>query len=356
MKSVLVTGAAGFVGVHLVRKLLADGHRVLSLDALTYAGRKESLGDCLLNPRHIFTKLDITDEKATADAVMDFSPDWIFHLAAETHVDRSISGPMDFLKTNVLGTGSLLQAALAHWKGMESARAEGFRFVNVSTDEVFGELGEGCGGFTEASPYRPRSPYAASKAGSDHAVRAWGVTYGLPVIVTNSSNNYGAFQFPEKLIPTVITRALKGLGIPVYGDGRQSRDWLHVEDHCRALIRVAEAGKVGESYLIGGRNERRNIDLVGLLCDMVAEVAGTGDRRGLIEFVTDRPGHDFRYAVDDSKIRAELGWEPERDFMGGLRETVEWYCSHPDFHAAMHYSPGGDTTVSPDASEDLRNL
>lgn len=333
MKSVLVTGAAGFVGVHLVRKLLADGHRVLSADALTYAGRKESLGACLLDPQHSFVELDITDERATADAVMDFSPDWIFHLAAETHVDRSISGPMDFLKTNVLGTGSMLQAALAHWKRLESARAEGFRFVHVSTDEVFGALEEGCGGFTEASPYRPRSPYAASKAGSDHAVRAWGITYGLPVIVTNSTNNYGSYQFPEKLIPTVITRALKGLGIPVYGDGRQSRDWLHVEDHCRALGKVAEAGRAGETYLIGGGNEWRNIDLVGLLCDLVADVAGMGDRRGLIEFVTDRQGHDFRYAVDDSRTRAELGWEPERAFMEGLRETVEWYCSHREFWA-----------------------
>ena len=333
MKSVLVTGAAGFVGVHLVRRLLADGHKVLSADALTYAGRKESLGECLLDPRHAFTKLDITDERATADAVMDFSPDWIFHLAAESHVDRSITGPMDFLKTNVVGTGSLLQAALGHWKSMEPARADGFRFIHASTDEVFGSLEDGCTGFTGESPYRPRSPYAASKAGSDHIVRAWGVTYGLPVIVTNCSNNYGPYQFPEKLIPTVITRALNGRKIPVYGDGRQSRDWIHAGDHCRALARVAEAGRVGETYLIGGRNEWRNIDLVGLLCDLVAEVAGTGDRRGLIEFVTDRPGHDFRYAVDDSKTRAELGWEPQRDFMEGLRETVEWYCSHREFWA-----------------------
>ena len=333
MKSVLVTGAAGFVGVHLVRKLLADGHRVLSADALTYAGRKESLGECLFDPRHSFIKLDITDERSTADAVMDFSPDWIFHLAAESHVDRSISGPMDFLKTNVLGTGSLLQAALLHWKSLEPARADAFRFIHASTDEVFGSLEDGCGGFTEDSPYRPRSPYAASKAGSDHIVRAWGVTYGLPVIVTNCSNNYGPYQFPEKLIPTVITRALNNQKIPVYGDGRQSRDWIHAEDHCRALARVAEAGRVGETYLIGGRNEWRNIDLVGLLCDLVADVAGTGDRRGLIEFVTDRPGHDFRYAVDDSKTRAELGWEPQRDFMEGLRETVEWYCSHREFWA-----------------------
>ena len=239
---------------------------------------------------------------------------------------------MDFLKTNVLGTGNLLQAALLHWKGMEAARADGFRFVHVSTDEVFGTLKEDCGGFTETSPYRPRSPYAASKAASDHIVRAWGITYGLPVIVTNSSNNYGPYQFPEKLIPTVVTRALKGLSIPVYGDGRQSRDWIHVEDHCRALGKVAEAGRVGGTYLIGGRNEWRNIDLVGLLCDLVADVARTGDRRALIEFVTDRPGHDFRYAVDDSKTRMELGWEPTHNIMEGLRETVEWYCSHPDFH------------------------
>jgi dTDP-glucose 4,6-dehydratase len=328
MKSVLVTGAAGFVGVHLVRKILADGHRVLSADALTYAGRKESLGECLLHPKHTFAKLDITDERAMADAVMDFSPDWIFHLAAETHVDRSISGPVDFLRTNVLGTGSLLQAALGYWKSLASERADAFRFIHASTDEVFGSLRDGCAGFTEISPYHPRSPYAASKAGSDHIVRAWGVTYGLPVIVTNCSNNYGSYQFPEKLVPTVITRALNGLKIPVYGDGRQSRDWLHVEDHCRALARVAESGGVGETYLIGGRNEWRNIDLVGLLCDLVADVAGTGDLRGLIELVADRPGHDFRYAVDDSKTREELGWVPVRDFAEGLRETVEWYLQN----------------------------
>lgn len=328
MKSVLVTGAAGFVGVHLVRKLLADGHKVLSADALTYAGRKESLGECLLDAKHVFLELDITDDKATTDVVMDFSPDWIFHLAAETHVDRSISGPMDFLKTNVLGTGSLLQAARSHWKSMESSRADGFRFVHASTDEVFGSLEENNDGFTEVSPYRPCSPYAASKAGSDHIVRAWNVTYGLPVIVTNCSNNYGSYQFPEKLIPTVITRALNGLKIPVYGDGRQCRDWIHVGDHCRALARVAEAGMVGETYLIGGRNEWRNIDLVGLLCDLVADVAGTGDLRGLIEFVADRPGHDFRYAVDDGKIRTELGWIPEWDFSDGLADTVQWYLQN----------------------------
>lgn len=331
MKSVLVTGAAGFVGVHLVKKLLYDGHKVLSADALTYAGRKESLDECLLDPNHRFVRLDISDERSTAEVVMNFSPDWIFHLAAETHVDRSISGPVDFFKTNVIGTVSLLQAGLALWKSMDSTRADGFRFIHASTDEVFGSLEIGCNGFTEASPYRPRSPYAASKAGSDHAVRAWGVTYGLPVIVTNCSNNYGPYQFPEKLVPTVVTRALKGLKIPLYGDGRQSRDWIHVEDHCRALIRVAEAGRVGDTYLIGGHNEQRNIDLVQLLCDLVSELAGKGDLRGLIEFVADRPGHDIRYAVDYSKIRVEIGWSPVWDFVEGIRKTVEWYCSHPDF-------------------------
>jgi dTDP-glucose 4,6-dehydratase len=310
---------------------LADGHKVLSVDGLTYAGNKESLGDCLLDLNHTFVKLDITDEDATRKVVRDFSPEWIFHLAAETHVDRSIASPMEFLKTNVLGTGSLLLAAMAHWKEMQPDRAVGFRFIHASTDEVFGSLGESGASFTEDSPYLPRSPYSASKAGSDHIVRAWGITYGLPVIVTNCSNNYGPYQFPEKLIPMVVTNAFRGLRIPVYGAGSQSRDWVHVGDHCEALVLVADKGNVGETYLIGGENEWRNIDLVELLCDLVGEVTGSKKLLELIEFVSDRLGHDFRYGVDSSKIKQELGWIPRRDFKDGLRETVLWYFSHREF-------------------------
>lgn len=331
MKTALVTGAAGFIGCHLVRSLLADGCNVLSVDALKYSGRKESLGDCLVDPNHSFVELDITEEDMMRDVVLDFSPDWIFHLAAETHVDRSISGPMNFLKTNVFGTGSVVQAALDHWRRMDADRAKRFRFVHGSTDEVFGALQDGESAFREDSRYCPSSPYSASKAASDHVVRAWANTYGLPVIVTNCSNNYGPYQFPEKLIPMVVRRALRGLDIPVYGQGMQSRDWVHVEDYCAALRLIADTGIIGRTYLIGGGNEWRNIDLVEVLCDLVGEETGRNDVRELIEFVADRPGHDFRYAVDAAKINEELGWKPRRDFMEGLRETVRWYIENEDY-------------------------
>ncbi|MFK7850336.1 MAG: dTDP-glucose 4,6-dehydratase [Akkermansiaceae bacterium] len=330
-KSVLVTGAAGFIGVNLVTMLLERGYRVRSLDALTYAGRKESLAVFENHPNHDFVQLDVADEQGMMKEVLGFSPDWIFHLAAETHVDRSIIGPMEFLRTNVMGTGCLLQAALACWKTLEGVRAEQFRFIHCSTDEVFGSLEVEENAFTEDSNYQPRSPYSASKAGSDHLVRAWGVTYGLPVILTNCSNNYGPFQLPEKLIPLVITRAFKGRKIPVYGNGLQVRDWIHVEDHCEAQILLAESGVVGSTYLIGGGNEWKNIELIELLCNEVREMKGGSDRTHLIEFVTDRLGHDARYSVDISKIREELGWFPKKDFRQGLRETIEWYSSHADF-------------------------
>jgi dTDP-glucose 4,6-dehydratase len=328
IRAILVTGAAGFIGSHLVRKLLFLGHRVLAVDCLTYAGNLDSLADCMNHSGFEFLDADITDDSAMARAVDSFSPDWIFHLAAETHVDRSITEPMDFLKTNVLGTGVVLQAALAHWKRLEGARREHFRFIHISTDEVFGSLEEG-GSFSENSSYQPRSPYSASKAASDHIVRAWGITYGIPVIVTNCSNNYGSYQFPEKLIPRVITHAISGKKIPVFGRGLQIRDWLHVEDHCEGLLLAAMRGIPGETYVMGGGNEWTNLALVETLCDLVGEVSGLSENfRSQIEFVADRPGHDFRYSIDFSKIRHELGWTLQRDFTEGLRETVAWYLGN----------------------------
>jgi len=323
MKSrrVLVTGGAGFIGCNLVALLLKQGHSVLNIDCLSYAANHSALADFEKNPSYAFLKADICDELSIPNAVADFSPDWIFHLAAESHVDRSILQPLDFLKTNVLGTGVMLNAALAYWRSLGDERSQDFRFVHVSTDEVFGALGgEGC--FTESSPYDPQSPYSASKAASDHMVRAWGNTYGLPTMITNCSNNYGPYQFPEKLIPHVISRAFSGEKIPVYGEGLQIRDWIHVMDHCEALALIAECGRVGETYLIGGNNEWRNIDLVKELCRLLKELL---DVDAEIEFVSDRPGHDFRYAVDSRKLRDELGWLPQRDFENGLRETILWY-------------------------------
>jgi dTDP-glucose 4,6-dehydratase len=320
-RRILVTGGAGFIGCNLVALLLRQGHSVLNIDCLSYAANLSALDDFEKNPSHTFLKADICDELSISRAVADFSPDWMFHLAAESHVDRSILQPLDFLKTNVLGTGVMLNAALAYWRSLSAERGKDFRFVHVSTDEVFGALGsEGC--FTESSPYDPQSPYSASKAASDHMVRAWGNTYGLPTLITNGSNNYGPFQFSEKLIPHVISRAFSGQKIPVYGKGLQIRDWIHVMDHCEALALIAERGRVGETYLIGGDNEWRNIDLVEKLCRLLKEML---DVDAEIEFVRDRPGHDFRYAVDSSKLRDELAWLPQRDFESGLRETLLWY-------------------------------
>jgi len=327
-RSIIVTGGAGFIGSHLVRRLVGDGHRVLNIDKLTYAGNPASLEEVAGHPGYSFLQADIADTPRMMEAFGAFRPDLVFHLAAESHVDRSITGPMAFIETNVTGTAALLQASMEAWQ--RHPAPETFRFIHVSTDEVFGALGEE-GVFTENSPYQPRSPYSASKAASDHLVRAWGETYGLPFVITNSSNNYGPCQHPEKLIPLAITRALRGEPIPIYGNGRQVRDWLHVHDHCDALIRVAERGTNHETYLIGGGNEWRNLDLVRELCrilDGLSPRPGGGSHAEQITFVTDRPGHDFRYALDAAKIHQHTGWTPATTRSEGFVSTVEWYLAN----------------------------
>jgi dTDP-glucose 4,6-dehydratase len=314
----------------VVRKLVSETlDEVLVVDKLTYAGNLDSLAPVADDPRYRFLRADIDDGCMTS-VVADFAPDIIMHLAAESHVDRSIDGPGEFIKTNVHGTFNLLQAALSYWRALPSARKESFRFLHVSTDEVFGSLGpEGL--FSESTPYDPRSPYSASKAASDHFVRAWYHTYGLPTLVTNCSNNYGPYHFPEKLIPLTILNALEGRSLPVYGKGENVRDWLYVDDHATALILAAQRGKVGESYNVGGWNERRNIDVVRAICRLVDDMApdvGIGHREDLIAFVTDRPGHDLRYAIDAHKIERELGWRPAETFESGLAKTVRWYLDN----------------------------
>jgi len=335
MATYLVTGGAGFIGSCLVRQLLDDpaGHRVVTLDALTYAGNLDSLGEVLDHPRHVFLEADICDPKAVKQALHAHAPEAILHLAAESHVDRSIDSPGGFVATNVLGTFTLLDAARHHWKGLAGAARERFRFLNVSTDEVFGSLGPE-GHFREETPYAPNSPYSASKASADHFVRAFHHTYGLPTLVTNCSNNYGPRQFPEKLIPLMILNALEGRPLPVYGDGGNIRDWLYVEDHCRAIRLVLERGAPGETYVIGGDCERTNLAIVRAVCgllDALAPPLATGPRERLITFVADRPGHDRRYAIDASAIRRRLGWKPGHDFESGLRATVHWYLSNPEW-------------------------
>lgn len=328
--SYLVTGGAGFIGSNLVRRLVGSGHRVMTIDKLTYAGNLTSLAEVLDSPNHEFVQADIADEAAMRDAVGRFRPDRIFHLAAESHVDRSIDGPLEFVRTNVLGTAALLHAAHGYWSGLDDAGKARFCFIHVSTDEVFGSLSD-TGYFTETTPYDPHSPYSASKASSDHMARAWADTYGLPVIVTNCSNNYGPYQFPEKLIPVVILKALRGDAIPVYGKGENIRDWLHVEDHCEALVTVAQNGVPGETYNIGGGNELRNIDLVRILCGHLDSLRPRKDGRHYAEqitFITDRPGHDMRYAIDASKIQRELGWKPRWTADAGFLATVRWYLEN----------------------------
>jgi dTDP-glucose 4,6-dehydratase len=328
---ILITGGAGFIGSNLVRHIIeTTEHSVLNVDALTYAGNLHSLNDIKGNTRYQFSQVDICDAKQVEKALQAFQPDWVMHLAAESHVDRSIDGPRAFIQTNVIGTFNLLQSARSHYEALEGGAKAKFRFLHVSTDEVYGSLGE-TGLFKETTPYDPHSPYSASKASSDHLVRAWADTYGLPVLITNCSNNYGPFQFPEKLIPVVILKALRGEDIPVYGKGINIRDWLYVEDHADALYTVISKGKPGETYNIGGYNERKNIDIVELLCELLDELKPREDKKSYreqITFVTDRPGHDLRYAIDASKIKRDLGWTPKQDHSSGFRKTVEWYLDN----------------------------
>ncbi|WP_121629569.1 dTDP-glucose 4,6-dehydratase [Tropicibacter alexandrii] len=328
---ILVTGGAGFIGSAVVRRAIDDGHQVVNLDALTYAACLDNVASVADHPAYAFEQADIRDRAALDRVLAEHRPDAIMHLAAESHVDRSIDGPATFIETNVLGTFHLLEAARAYWNG----GANPLRFHHISTDEVFGSLGA-VGQFTEATPYDPRSPYSASKASSDHLVRAWAETYGLPVVLTNCSNNYGPYHFPEKLIPVVILNALHGRPIPVYGDGSNVRDWLYVEDHAEALLLVLQKGETGRSYNIGGENERSNIDLVRTLCEILDRLAPQkASYADLITFVTDRPGHDARYAIDPTRIRDELGWRPSVTVEEGLEKTVRWYLDNRHWWQAL---------------------
>ena len=334
---ILVTGGAGFIGSAVVRHLINDTeHQVLNLDKLTYAGNVESLAPVASSERYQFSQTDICDRAALDLVFADFQPDIIMHLAAESHVDRSIEGPADFIETNIVGTYQLLEAARAYWSQLSEERKAAFRFHHISTDEVYGDLEGTDDLFTETTPYAPSSPYSASKASSDHLVRAWHRTFGLPVVLTNCSNNYGPYHFPEKLIPHMILNALAGKDLPVYGKGNQIRDWLFVEDHARALVLVATTAEVGETYNIGGHNEKQNIEVVHTLCELLEELhpekpAGIAHYKDLITFVKDRPGHDLRYAIDASKIERELGWKPQETFETGLRKTVVWYLENRDW-------------------------
>ena len=325
----LVTGGCGFIGSAVVRLAVSRGHEVINLDAMTYAANTANVASVAGSGLYRFEEADIRDRAALDRIFATHAPDAVMHLAAESHVDRSIDGPSDFIDTNITGTFNLLEAARAHWT--RAGKPETFRFHHISTDEVFGSLGP-TGQFTEETPYDPRSPYSASKAASDHLVRAWHETYGLPIVLTNCSNNYGPYHFPEKLIPVVILNALHGKPIPVYGRGENVRDWLYVEDHADALLLVLEKGALGRSYNIGGENERRNIDLVRTICALLDEMAPKATPHAeLITFVTDRPGHDARYAIDPSRIRQELGWRPSVTVEEGLRRTVRWYLDNPDW-------------------------
>ena len=364
--NILITGGAGFIGTNLIRFLIEEtDHTVLNLDALTYAGNLNSLSDLSGHPRYRFKQTDICNPKQVARAFETFAPDWVMHLAAESHVDRSIDGPDTFIQTNIVGTYHLLQVSLQYWKSLPAGECEGekvkkcegeekkpstfspsdlptfppsnlptqqtFRFLHVSTDEVYGSLGPK-GQFSESTAYDPHSPYSASKAASDHLARAWADTYGLPVLVTHCSNNYGPYQFPEKLIPTVILKALRNEAIPVYGQGEHVRDWLYVQDHVEALYAVVSNGRPGETYNIGGNNELRNIDLVRKLCHLIDELKPRADGESYaqqIAFVSDRPGHDLRYAIDASKIKNELGWAPKQDHSSSFRKTIQWYLNNP---------------------------
>ena len=330
--NILITGGAGFIGSAVVRHIIKNtNHDVLNIDKLTYAGNLESLKEIENNSRYQFKQIDICDAEALKQAFADFQPHLIMHLAAESHVDRSIDGPAEFITTNIVGTYTLLEAARQYWQKLNDSEKSNFRFHHISTDEVYGDLEGTTDLFTESTAYAPSSPYSASKASSDHLVRAWHRTYGFPVIITNCSNNYGPYHFPEKLIPLVILNALEGKALPVYGTGNQIRDWLYVEDHARALYKVVTEGNIGETYNIGGHNEKQNIDVVRTICKILDEIkpqANATPYESLITFVKDRPGHDLRYAIDASKIKNNLGWTPDETFETGIRKTVEWYLDN----------------------------
>ena len=335
----LVTGGAGFIGSAVIRHIIQNTeHEVLNVDKLTYAGNLESLSSVADHPRYQFSQTDICDRTALDELFKSFQPDVVMHLAAESHVDRSISGPYAFIETNIIGTYQMLEASRTYWLTLDGSKKETFRFHHISTDEVYGDLEGTTDLFTETTSYSPSSPYSASKASSDHLVRAWNRTYGLPVLVTNCSNNYGPFHFPEKLIPLMILNALQAKPLPVYGNGQQIRDWLFVEDHARALFTVATQGVVGETYNIGGHNEKANIEVVHAICTLLEELApnkpeGVAQYKDLITYVKDRPGHDVRYAIDATKIKNDLGWVPQESFETGLRKTVEWYLSNTEWVA-----------------------
>jgi len=332
--NIIVTGGAGFIGSALVRMIINEtDHKVLNIDKLTYAGHLESLESVSKSDRYQFEQVDICDAETINMKFNEFKPDSVMHLAAESHVDRSIDGSAEFIKTNINGTHTLLEESRAYWNKLSDEKKENFRFLHVSTDEVYGELGDE-GYFTEETPYDPRSPYSSSKASSDHLVRAWYHTYGLPVLITNCSNNYGPYQFPEKLIPVVILKAIQEKEIPVYGTGENVRDWLYVDDHARALLQVVETGNLGETYNIGGHNEKQNIEVVHTICDALNELVpkeNGSSYREQISFVSDRPGHDFRYAIDASKIEEELDWTPEETFETGIKRTIQWYLDNMDW-------------------------
>ncbi len=341
---ILVTGGAGFIGSAVVRLAIERGHQVINLDALTYAGRLENVASVADHPNYVFEQADIRDRAALTRIFEDHNPDAVMHLAAESHVDRSIDGPGNFIETNITGTYNMLEAARAQWAA--NGRPEMFRFHHISTDEVYGSLGD-AGLFTEDTPYDPRSPYSASKASSDHLVRAWFHTYGLPVVLTNCSNNYGPYHFPEKLIPKVILNALHGKDLPIYGQGLNVRDWLYVEDHADALLLAVQKGEPGRSYNVGGHNERRNIDLVHAICDILDEKRprDNGSYRDQITFVSDRPGHDARYAIDPDRITNELGWTPSVTVEQGLEKTVQWYLDNADWWQPLLNLEGVGTRV-----------
>lgn len=339
---IIVTGGAGFIGSALVRHLVLDkGYDVLNIDKLTYAGTLTSLTSVEGNNHYRFLKADICDGKAITEAFENFQPNRVMHLAAESHVDRSITGAKDFVETNVLGTFTMLECARAYWQKLDREDKEAFRFLHVSTDEVYGSLGED-GLFTETTPYDPSSPYSASKAASDHLAKAWACTYKMPIVVSNCSNNYGPYHFPEKLIPLVILNALEGKPLPVYGTGANIRDWLYVEDHARALDVIAERGRIGETYNVGGRNERRNIDVVKRICGLMNELRpAERPHEELIRYVDDRPGHDARYAIDASKLETELGWKAQENFDTGIAKTVRWYLDNQWWWAPLRQGYSG---------------